>query len=137
MNRTAQSQSFLLRIASWLFIASLICDSSNVDDLLCGCMVIHEDDEVINSSQLFSDGLNSVSLWCHSNPKGNANIREFTQLPRIARRFTLDQDSPSLASEGYLSLVEHLNPIIASGPTFCIRNLTTLLLHLRFHTLLI
>ncbi len=137
MHRTAQSHPLLFRIASWLFIASVTCDGTNVDDLCSGCIIVHDDELVIAASRIPADETTELHSNLQIELQGPATIRQIVSPPMVSLRIILDQDSPSLHSGGSLSLAGVPTLFIQSTPLILLQILPAEPLHIRFHTLLI
>ncbi len=136
MNRLAKSGSTAFLIMSWFFVASLFADGANLDDLIPGRLVMHDDEDALSA-------LPSVSEATHipGSPAHHAKMslpRETGRPPGSAPlRVMVDQDSPSLAPdmepplEGTMALAAMNEALRENLPP------TGDDLYLRFRTLLI
>ena len=109
MFRFARSGSVLFQFLSWLFVASLFCDGANLDDLLGGRCVIHDDVEIAAASTGIFSGL-SVSAPGLSQVQAGAIVAApFVPSPAMKVPVVIDQDSPSaLHDEFHHAWVLHI-----------------------------
>jgi len=139
MNRFATSRSLSFRIVAWLFLAALFCDGANLDDLLPGSVVLHDDADVM-SCGVAGPGVGALSQAAGSPVRGASTLTLPVQFPSQMRglvRVIVDQDSPSLTAmscEGVPSWCAAAN---ASAGVSADLRLPTSLLYLRNRSLII
>ena len=121
----------------WCFVVALFCDGANLDDLIAGSIVLHEDDEVYATELGAHGGINFPVSWEHQRSIGASAVRQSAPSSRTTVRIILDQDSPSLAT-GHVHLGYGLFPLLKdSSPVSFDSELPTELLYLQFRSLLI
>ena len=94
MNKFAAHKSVLFFILTWVFIAALFADSANLDDLLPGSIVMHDDEDAVSpaSAELLCINASSLAIV----PLSFAHKPSRATPDPIPVRFIVDQDSPSL-----------------------------------------
>jgi hypothetical protein len=138
MNGFVARRSTLFLFLAWALVAAMFADGANLDDLIPGAEVFHSDEDATTpdsfvSSSLQSDVSSVVNQIIRSEPVNNPGA-----LPAPETRWViLDQDSPSLATDG----VCHVDRNVACTPTTeqipGQQESSTESLFLRLHTLLI
>lgn len=137
MNRFVKSQSVLSYLVAWFFVAALFCDGANLDDLLPGCIVLHDDDEVASGDRAASSDDAAFAFQELHQSQRTCTARQSAPFCPARYRVILDQDSPSLAALGFQSVFKDLVFLCNSHTVALERQLPTELLFLRFHSLLI
>lgn len=89
-------------IFSWLFIATMFADGANLDDLIPGGVVLHDDEDAVSPPASGSDATNFSSSGAAPNRHFSVhlvpqNSRSASQ--PLSLRVMVDQDSPSLAPD--------------------------------------
>jgi hypothetical protein len=115
MNRFVKTDSLLFHIAGWFFIATLFCDGANLDDLLSGSVVLHDDDEVIAADQSPYAGADIPVCRGDYSYAGASAVRQPVHLLRAPVRVIIDQDSPSLAA-GRFQIGSATLPLLKDSP---------------------
>jgi len=137
MNRFLRSRTLVSQAAGWLFVATLFCDEANLDDLLSGSVVLHDDPEVSATELGACEGTNYPMCCEQQRSVGASAVRPSVPLSPTIVRITMDQDSPSPPANqthiGFESL-----PCHEDSPAGSLDNeLPTELLYLQFRSLLI
>jgi len=133
----AQSRSPLSTLALWLFIAALVCDAANLDDLLSPGIVLHDDDQIVYSGTDLHDA--SVASNCTGlrQTDGAFSVRQYSSVRQPFVRVVIDQDSPSLEAN-VIPASSKVFRFLTDTSAFSIEFLpATGLRHLLFHSLLI
>jgi hypothetical protein len=121
----------------WCFVVTLFCDGANLDDLIAGSIVLHEDDEVYATELGAHGGINFPVPWEQQSSMGASAIQQSAPSSRTTVRIILDQDSPSLAT-GRAYLAYEPFPFLKDfSPASFDNELPTELLYLQFRSLLI
>jgi hypothetical protein len=137
MFRFAKSGSAHFQILSWLFVASLFCDGSNLDDLFHGAGVLHDDFDIGAACAGGPDGVSPVAgRTYHVSGDVTVGTLPAPASPR-AIRIVIDQDSPSLESDGLCTIFEPLGSFRDTPGEWSDSLLPSELLHIRFRNLLI
>ena len=135
MRRFVTAHTLLSQVLMWFFIATLFSDEANLDDLVCGHLVLHDGDEVVHLGM--NDGANPPMCWARCCSTGATALRQSLPLSQISVRIILDQDSPSATAVAFQTVSNSL-PILEDSPTVSFdHELPVGLLHLRYHRLLI
>jgi hypothetical protein len=78
------------------FVAALFCDQINLDDLICGCVVLHGEAEVPATVPGLCDGPSVAGCWHRGFSPDALGVRQPVAPSRATIRVIIDQDSPSL-----------------------------------------
>jgi hypothetical protein len=115
MNRFIAHRSTLFVAVAILFAAALFADSANLDDLVAGRLVLHDDDAVLAASvQPGRDANAGSSTHAGQAPRSGSGTHQRHDAPLSLLIIVLDQDSPSLAAETTADLLGI--GLIFSGP---------------------
>lgn len=137
MNRFLNSQSLLFQIVTSLFIVTFSCDEVNLGDLFHGIIVLHNDEELAAVGSGASYRSTHAIESAQQDSSGVPRMEQSGPLVRFGIRVAIDQDAPSLATNGHYTVSETLVTIRVSSRPDSDKQLPTELLHLRFHFLLI
>ena len=136
-NGVAQPRSLLSTLALWLFIATLVCDAANLDDLLSPGIVLHDDDQIVYSGTDLHDASVASNYREQLQNDGAFSVRQYSPVPHPFVRVVIDQDSPSLEANVFQASSKVFR-FLTGSPSFSTEVLSsTSLLHLLFHSLLI
>lgn len=129
--------SLLTSFATWLFIAALAADASNLDDVLSSAVVLHDDDEVVCSTVDLSASALASNYTGKRQTNGVSSIHQSSRAVHPIVRVIVDQDSPSLPANNLQTPSKILvflrdRPMVSAD-----LRPPSGLLHLLFHSLLI
>ena len=139
MNRSASSNSLFFVLFTWIFACALFADGTNLDDLISGSFVLHDDEDMVSQQTMESavSALASASAIPRSLrhlPAGNGTQK---QVPLPAGRVIVDQDSPSLAADHLIGKVFSGEAVAPEESAIAAHFTLAEELHLRFCALLI
>ena len=137
MKQFGAAHTLLSEVLVWLFAATLFSDAANLDDFVCDHLVVHDGDEVVVANLGIDYGANAPICWAKGCSTGASGIRQSAPLSPTFVRIIIDQDSPSTAAVGFLSVSDSLPVREDSPPVSADNQLPVELLHLRYCTLLI
>jgi hypothetical protein len=137
MRRFVPGHTLLSQLLVRLFVAALFSDAANLDEFVCGHLVLHDGDEVVIANLGIDHGANTPMCPVKCCSTGASGVRQSVPLSPAFVRVIIDQDSPSNAAVGFLSVSDFLpilvdSPVVSSGSQLPVE-----LLHLRHCTLLI
>jgi hypothetical protein len=92
---------FILRLLFWVFMAATAVDAANLDDLIPGVMVLHDDEDGLTGGGLSTALTNedqSPTPLLPAVPHHN-DRHQNRKTPSAPLRVIFDQDSPSLAAD--------------------------------------
>ena len=139
MNRFAKSNSIIFVLLTWTFAWALFADGANLDDLIPGKVVLHDDEDMVSQQSMESA---ASALVCanvnphairHIPPNGGAQKQD----PIPAGRVIVDQDSPSLAADHLIGKVFSEESVTPEESAVVAHLALAEELHLRLCTLLI
>ncbi len=113
MNTIAHSRSPLFLVIGWILLLSSFADGANLDDLLPGAVVMHDDEECLASlPSQFSLPFASPysSHWQVDHPGTRASKQTWPASSQKSFRIFTDQDSPSLAADHISSVDRVVTP---------------------------
>jgi hypothetical protein len=137
MNRFVQSRSLFFSIVVWCFVTALFCDATDLDDLLHGIVVLHDDEEITAIDSCVYYGSDTTRHAERRERTGLTQLEQSGPPSRLSVRLVIDQDSPSLAADESQTVFESLFAIQDSSTPSSDIQLPTELLHIRSHSLLI
>jgi hypothetical protein len=137
MNRFAAANRLFSQILGWLFLATLLSDAVNLDDLVCGHPVLHDMDDVVLINLGMFDGADAPMCRAKRCPREASGIRQSALLSPASVRIIIDQDSPSIGAPPSQTISDSL-PVPEDSPAVSFKDrLSVDLLHLRHCTLLV
>ena len=80
MFRLTYSHTLLSQVAEWFFVAVLFCDSANLDDMISGSIVFHDDIEILAADLSASEGADATMYRAEQCSTGATGVRQSTPL---------------------------------------------------------
>ncbi len=96
ISRLRKTSSLAFTIALWVFAATMFADAANVDDLLSGRVVFHDDES--DASVPFMVASAGTSATGHAD-HGPFSLKKTGEGKQLTLRIVYDQDSPSLPAD--------------------------------------
>ncbi len=100
MNRFVSRRSSLFFLLAWLLITALTGDAFNLDDLIPGTFVIHDEDDCLSVDQIvLNHGSLSTAPVHHPGTIAPIKAANGGATKNSHATLAIDQDSPSLAND--------------------------------------
>ncbi len=100
MNQFVSRRSWVYLMLAWILVSALAADAFNLDDLIPGAIVLHDDDDCLSFTQLMTVGNH---LQGASSPRHRTVSAKGTQSGTGSGNshtiLAIDEDSPSLAND--------------------------------------
>jgi hypothetical protein len=130
-----RSASFLL--IGWCLVAALFADGINLDDLLPGRFVIHDQDDAVQASlvPLAAQSTSDAGPGSSGAPRVGSKPSETQSLKFL--RFVFDEDSPSEPAGPLVSVIVPFTPVAENQAASLSTSTSSSLLHLLHCALLI